>query len=180
MQGSFCLALGTHCSSCYRGHVDFKASTGWFDHWRWHYNVKKSVRLQGEAGDIDTAAVEQDIEMLRCALKEYSPGNIFNIDETGLFYRAIPNHSYLVADEGDQRQEGRGRKAMKAKDRLTVVLCVVIGSANKPRCFKDNPPTVPYFWQKNAWNDQVNYRKWWDTKDPCMDHSTCCSCDSWV
>ena len=157
-----------------RGHVGFKASNGWFDHWRWRYNVKKSVRLQGEAGDIDIAAVEQDIEMLRCALKEYSPGNIFNMDETGLFFRAIPNHSYLMANEGDQRQEGRGCKAMKAKDRLTVVLCVnatgtckvdpvVIGSAKKPRCFKDNPPTVPYFWQKNAWNDQVNYRKWWDT-----------------
>jgi hypothetical protein len=58
-----------------RGHVGFKASNGWFDHWRWRYNVKKSVRLQGEAGDIDIAAVEQDIEMLRCALKEYSPGS---------------------------------------------------------------------------------------------------------
>ena len=93
-------------------------------------------------GDIDIAAVEQDIEMLRCALKECSPGNIFNMDETGLFFRAIPNHSYLMANEGDQRQEGRGCKAMKAKDRLTVVLCVnatgtckvdpvVIGSACK-------------------------------------------------
>ena len=157
-----------------RGHAEFKASNGWFDDWRQRYNVKKSVRLHGEAADINIAAVEPEIETLRCALKEYSPDNIFNMDETGLFFRAIPNHSYLLADEGDQRQEGRGCKAMKAKDRLTVVLCVnstgtckvdpvVIGSAKKPRCFKEIPPVVPYFWQKNAWNDQVNYRKWWDT-----------------
>lgn len=90
-----------------------------------------------------------------------------------------------MANEGDQRQKGRGCKALKAKDHLTIVLFVnatgtckvdpvVIGSEKKPRCFKDNPPTVPYFWQKNAWNNQVNYRKWWDTvpKIPCMDHST--------
>ena len=93
-----------------RGHVDFKASNGWFDHWRWRYNVKKSVRLQGEAGDIDIAAVEQDIEMLHCALKEYSPGNIFNMDETGLFFRAILNHSYLMANEGTSDRKGEAAK----------------------------------------------------------------------
>lgn len=95
------------------------------------------------------------------------------MDEAGLFYRAIPNRSYLAADEGDSRQVGRGCKSMKAKEHVTIILCVnstgsckmtpvVIGSAKNPRCFKQNPPCLPYFHQPNAWNDAVNYNKWWD------------------
>ena len=45
------------------------------------------------------------------------------MDELGLFYRAIPQYSYLLESEGDKRQHGLGTKRMKAKDRLTVVLC---------------------------------------------------------
>lgn len=78
------------------------------------------------------------------------------MDEAGLFYRAIPNRSYLAADEGDSRQVGRGCKSMKAKEHVTIILCVnstgsckmtpvVIGSAKNPRCFKQNPPCLPYF-----------------------------------
>ena len=37
---------------------------------------------------------------------------------------------------------------------------VVIGSA-KNSCFKYDQPVLPYFYQKKAWNDTVNYRKWW-------------------
>ena len=62
---------------------------------------------------------------------------------------------------------------MKAKDRITVIFCtnatgsckmtpVVIGSAKSPRCFKDTPSCLPYFNQKNAWNDTHNYTKWWN------------------
>lgn len=157
-----------------RGYKDFKASNGWFSNWRWRYRVKQSVHLHGEAADVDIVAVEQSIEKLRTELQVYHPSNIFNMDETGLFFKAIPSHSYLMEDEGDKRQKGRGCKAMKAKDRLTAILClnatgtckidpVIIGSAKKPRCFKDNPPCVPYFNQKNAWNDRVTYRKWWQS-----------------
>ena len=61
---------------------------------------------------------------------------------------------------------------MKAKDRVTVILCanatgtckitpVVIGKAKKPRCFRLNPPQLPYYSQKSAWNDSVLFKKWW-------------------
>eukprot|EP00731_Ephydatia_muelleri_P005630 Em0002g1806a len=38
--------------------------------------------------------------------------------------RAIPNRSYLAADEGDSRLVGHGHKSINAKDRVTIVLCV--------------------------------------------------------
>ena len=102
----------------------------------------------------------------------YKLENIFNMDETGLFFRTIPNRTYLMPSETDKRQAGRGLKSMKAKDRITVILCgnstgsckippTVIGSAKNPRCFKDNPPSLPYLNQKNAWCDREIYNKWW-------------------
>ena len=152
--------------------LDFKASDGWFFHWRWRFGVTKQVRLHGEAGDVDIVTADQEMQKLRTELQEYQPTNVFNMDEAGLFFRAIPNRSYLMPDEGDARQVARGTKAMKAKERLTIILCVnatgnckmapvVIGSAKNPRCFKDTPPSLPYFHQRNAWNDTKNYNKWW-------------------
>ena len=62
---------------------------------------------------------------------------------------------------------------MKAKDRLTVILCVnalgtckispvLIGSWKQPRCFKKNPPVIPYYHQNSAWSDAEIFRKWWN------------------
>ena len=61
---------------------------------------------------------------------------------------------------------------MKCKDRITVILCtnatgtckitpVVIGSRMKPRCFKHNPPTIPYYQQRSAWNNSELTKRWW-------------------
>ena len=49
--------------------------------------------------------------------------NIFNMDETALFYRTIPNRTYLPEGD-DARQSGKGTKMIKAKDRLTTILAV--------------------------------------------------------
>ena len=94
------------------------------------------------------------------------------MDEAGLFFTALSNRSYLLPNEDDVRKVGRGVKAMKAKERLTIVICanalgtckivrVVIGTAKAPRCFKNNPPSGPYYNQQNAWNDSKLYKKWW-------------------
>lgn len=94
----------------------------------------------------------------------------------GLFYRCLPNRSYGV-DKRDARQNRRGTKAMKAKDRLTLVLCVnatgtikipplLIGTAKKPHCFRNDRNgkprecPLPYTHQKKAWVDKAIYRHW--------------------
>ena len=61
------------------------------------------------------------MQALRDKLVEggYAADHIFNMDETGLFYRAMPRHSYLL-DRCDQRQAGRGTISLKAKYRMTL------------------------------------------------------------
>lgn len=105
-----------------RGLQDFKASDGWFRNWRKRFGVGASIRLCGEAGDVDVASIERPMAELRTSLKQFDPKNIFNMDETGLFYRAMPARTYLASNEN--RRTVRGTKALKAKDRITLVLCV--------------------------------------------------------
>ena len=106
------------------GFADFNASNGWFQRWRMRFNIGKNVNLHGEAADIDFAEAEIKMNEIRKKLAEagYKPEHIFNMDETGLYYRCLPTHSYTL-QSGDIRQVGRGTMAMKAKDRLTLVLC---------------------------------------------------------
>lgn len=149
-----------------RGIAKFKASDGWLARWRWRYGVGKSVHLHGEAGDVDLEAAEKEMQALRDKLVEggYAADHIFNMDETGLFYRAMPRRSFVL-DGCDPRLAGRGTKSLKAKDRVTLVLCLnatgsckieplMIGTAKLPYCFRDSPPPIHYTHQSNAWLDR--------------------------
>ena len=77
---------------------NFKASDGWVRRWRKRFNVPPSVHLHGEAGDICLIDAEKKMDVLRSQLSEggYALQNIFNMDETGLFYRALPKRSYVL------------------------------------------------------------------------------------
>ena len=152
---------------------DFTASDGWFRGWRWRYEIGKSVRLHGEAGDVNLIEAEKKKEEVRTTLKEkgYTRNNTFNMDESGLFYRCMPNRTYIVGC-GDVRQLGKGTKAMKAKDRVTAVFfsnstgtCkvppLIIGTSKQPHCFRDARCPLPYIDQKKAWMDKERYKHWW-------------------
>ena len=71
-------------------------------------------------------------------IAEYEPRDIFNLDETGLFYNQVVKRTYA-------KEHISGTKIKK--ERITVVLMcnadgslkfdpVFIGKAEKPRCFK--------------------------------------------
>lgn len=154
-----------------RGIDNFKASDGWFPNWKRRCCVGASVRLYGEAGDVDVASFKPAMDKLRSVLCFYKPENIFNMDETGLFYRAMPSRTYLATNEN--RRTVRGTKALKAKDRVTLVLCInatgsckvdplIVGTASNPHCFRDGVCPIPYLSQKNAWVDSTVYKNWWE------------------
>ena len=87
------------------------------------------------------------------------PEQIYNLDETGLLWKCLPQRTLLSCRE----KSALGFK--KAKDRLTVLGCtnatgthklkpVLIGKSTKPRCFKNvNMDALPVIYksQRNAW-----------------------------
>ena len=64
---------------------------------------------------IDPSVVSDWSNRLESVCEGYALKDIFNPDETGLFYRALPTRS--LAPKGE---EARGGK--KSKDRITVLL----------------------------------------------------------
>ena len=132
-------------------------------------NGLRHVRLWGEAGSVDSAAIAQEMENLRQKLASYELKLIFNMDETGLFFKMLPRTTYLSSKEDCATT--RGTKGMRSKDRLTVLVCsnadgslkvplAIIGNSKNPRCFRMEKPPLYYMFQNKAWSDKRTLRDW--------------------
>ncbi|KAM7428132.1 hypothetical protein ABFA07_020850 [Porites harrisoni] len=89
------------------GDATFKASNGWLDRFKKRYNITSKV-ISGEAGGISEETVASWKERLPSILSGYSPENVLNMDETGQFYRALPNRS--LAEVSKQCTGGKNPK----------------------------------------------------------------------
>ena len=111
----------------------------------------------GESRDVSGATITSWKERLPEILRGYDEENIFNLDETGCFWRALPSHGF-----GERGKKCHGGK--KSKQRFTIAFLVntagakekpiVIWNSKKPRCFRGfdiNNLPVKYYHQKNAW-----------------------------
>ena len=144
---------------------DFKAFNGWLDRFKSRHNIGGS-KLSGEQASVDPETVHSWKERLPEIINGYNPCDIYNMDETGLFFRALPDRSLVV--KGSDCAGGK-----KSKERLTVALCVstsgeiekplVIGKSLKPRCFKNvDTKNLPVSWTANrkAWMTGNIFQEW--------------------
>jgi hypothetical protein len=116
-----------------------KWSNGWLDRFKRRYNIKE-YRQHGEgaSAEVNTLLAIQQINDLRLEYSNYHPCDIFNMDETGLFWKLQPDRSLAT----EQTSGGK-----KSKDRITIALCTngdssekldpwIIGRSKNPCCFK--------------------------------------------
>lgn len=73
---------------------DFKASNGWLESWKQSYGVREK-RLCGEADDVSITTVKAWIERIPELCRDYEPQNILNLDELGLFFKALPEKGLI-------------------------------------------------------------------------------------
>ena len=104
-------------------------------------------------------------DVLPSLIKDWSPEDIYNCDETGLYYRALPDGTYTR--RGEKVSGGK-----KSKNRLTILLCcnsegshllppLVIGTSKNPRCFKNvQHLPLPYEANPSAWMTSELFCKW--------------------
>lgn len=128
-----------------------------------------SVTLHDTDGILNQSAMTRRIYEMKSVLIAFDLEAIHNIDASGLFYRLLPRKSYGFKDE---KSTVRGAKKMKAKDRITMVLCSnvtgtqdtlpisLIGSAKKPREFRMSRCPLPYSCWAKAWNNSVTCNTW--------------------
>ena len=88
-------------------------SNGWLEGFKKRHGIKQRIR-HGEAASLDETAIAEQILGVQTAARAYSPCDVYNCDETGLFWKATP-------DRGLATQQFSGTK--KHKDRLTLHFC---------------------------------------------------------
>ncbi|XP_064103313.1 tigger transposable element-derived protein 1-like [Macrobrachium nipponense] len=138
----------------------FIASKGWFEKFKRRFGLR-SVPLYGEAALADQEAalryVEDEFPKL---IKEggYIPEQVFNMDETGLFWKRMQSRMFLYKDEVKKP----GFKAHK--DRVTLLMCgnaagfmlkpgLIYKSLNPCALKNKNKALLPVYWMSNkkAW-----------------------------
>ena len=135
------------------GKTSFTASNGWLECFKQRHQIVSRI-LSGESLSADANAAVNFISQLKAICEGYEPENIFNADETALFFRALPNRSLV-----QKFQRAVGQKF--AKERITVFLgasmageklkSLIIGKAKKPRCFKNiDVNRLPVIWKSSA------------------------------
>ena len=116
----------------------FKASNGWFDRWKGRHGIVfKTVSGEAKSCTADMTASWEETT-LPTILTNYQLRDIFNADEFGLFYKALPDKSLHLKSEkciGGEHNKVRltGMAAANAEGEKLPMF--VIGKSVKPRCF---------------------------------------------
>ncbi|XP_045137188.1 tigger transposable element-derived protein 1-like [Portunus trituberculatus] len=92
------------------------ASSGWFMRFKARTNYH-NLKVQGEAASGDEKAASEFPKALAEIIKEggYSAHQVFNVDETGLIWKRMPDRTYIAKEE----KSAPGHKA--SKERLTLL-----------------------------------------------------------
>lgn len=147
--------------------TNFHFSSRWFDKFK-SRNKLTSVISCGESSKVNQCDVDAWMEANRSIIQNYRADDIYNMDETGLFYRMQPNRTLAI-----QGEACHGGKI--SKDRVTIMVCVnqtgsdkcpllVIGKYAKPRCFAKNfnrnQKEFLYRNNKKAWMNSDIFQEW--------------------
>ena len=93
---------------------DFSASNGWLESFKKRHDVKASL-LSGESADVNEDVVRSWSVRVIDICAGYEPKDVFNVDETGVFFRTLPDRSLVV--KGDACKGGK-----LAKDRIITLM----------------------------------------------------------
>jgi hypothetical protein len=122
------------------GIKNYSALNSWISHLKQRHNLVFK-KLAGESAAMDTNTTDLWFERLLKLLEEYEAWDIYNADETGLFFNCLPDRTLPL--KGETCHGGKS-----VKERLTVLLCtnsdgsdkrvpIIIGKSTKPQCLKN-------------------------------------------
>lgn len=120
----------------YRDQPEPQFSDGWLTRFKQRHGIRDR-RRHGEAASVDEQAHMAELLLLQSRLATYSPEDQYNCDETGLFWKALPERSLTTSRIAGTKQD---------KARITVHCCInasgshklkpwVVGRHKSPRCF---------------------------------------------
>jgi hypothetical protein len=137
------------------GTTDFKASSGWLEKFKKRYSIS-AFNKHGESQSAPIKEIPKMREDLKAVIKQYQPDDVFNCDETGLYWKMEPTRGLSTGPLSGTKQ---------SKDRITILLtCNATGTEKliplfihkyqNPRPLngisKSSLP-VDYYWNSKAW-----------------------------
>ena len=156
-------------TSSAHSNTSFSASKRWLTGFL-KRNAFHNVKITGETASADEKAAKHYPEQLAKIIQEggYCADQVFNADETGLFWKRMPTRTYIAKAE----KKASGFKA--AKDRVTFLLCsnasgdrmlkpLVINRSLRPRALKGKDlKKLPVHWMANkkAWVTSAVFTEW--------------------
>lgn len=138
----------------YKDHPIPLFSNGWLRGFKKRHNIKLRT-YHGEAGSLDQTLLPEQREEMRRLVEEYDPADVYNCDETGLFWRQLSNKAL-------SSKTYKGRKS--SKSRITAHFCCnadgsdkfipwIIGDSETPHAFRSNREelaTLEFTWRSSA------------------------------
>jgi hypothetical protein len=142
---------------------NFKYSNGWLENFKFRFNVKHYC-TSGESKSVDPITVEKGVIDLKALICRYDLENIYNFDETALFYRLPPNKTLASCSTSGTKE---------SKERISIGLCVnatgsdkckpvVIAKFKRPRCFGklfDPNDLIHYYHNEKAWITMIIFKQ---------------------
>ncbi|GFV40879.1 tigger transposable element-derived protein 1 [Trichonephila clavipes] len=150
---------------------EFSASKGWLTGFL-KRNALHNIKITGESATADESAAkifpEEPAKIIEDG--DYSADQVFNADETGLYWKKMPNRTYIAKDE----KTASGHKA--SKDRVTLLLCsnasgdrmlkpLLINKSLRPRALKGKDlKQLPVHWMANpkSWMTTAIFTEWFN------------------
>ena len=145
-------------------------SQGWLQKFKTRFRIEQHL-IHGESGALDMKQVEIERTKLKEVTKDYKDEDIYNCDETAVFFRLAPNKTL-----GKGGESAQGRKVNK--DRMSLMFTanatgddklrpLVIHKFKTPRSFGHFKPDriVDYYYNTKAWMTAVVFGDWltkWD------------------
>ena len=99
-------------------------ANGWLDNLKKRHGITFKT-VQGEAGAVDSQSLlEWQQQVLQPLLGQFSADDVFNLDETGLFWRLLPNKT--MSFRGKRCTGGK-----KSKQRITLLVGANMSGSEK-------------------------------------------------
>lgn len=143
----------------------------WLARWIERHNIR-GIRLHGEASTADPRIKENWLETAFLEIcKKFDPKDIWNGDETGLFYDQLPGFTYVSdgsTPHGSKESKGRVTIMLAASMMAEKRRVFIIGhSHDLEKVNETDHRPYDYHSQKNAWMDQQLFDKYlarWNTE----------------
>ncbi|XP_046393146.1 jerky protein homolog-like [Ischnura elegans] len=143
----------------------FKASHGWLRNFKARHGIRE-LELGSEKPPDRPQEDKKFLEKFKIEAKSYDPEFLYNADETGLIWKALPG-TISTADRESSHKV--------AEDRVTFLICanstgehkiplLLIGKTKSPDAFK-GIKTLPLFYmsQPKAWMTAALFTEWYDS-----------------